>query len=58
MLKALELADKMALFTRKETLNTRTSLGRAFTAWALYSWHGSVPKFFIVCLVLELTTRC
>jgi hypothetical protein len=55
MLKALELAEKMELFTKHEPLNSRMSLGRAFTAWALYSWQGSVLRIFIAFPVLPLT---
>ncbi|KAL1842456.1 hypothetical protein VTJ49DRAFT_5193 [Mycothermus thermophilus] len=40
LVKALEFALKMGLFTRKETCETRGSLARAFTAWSLYAYQG------------------
>lgn len=43
LLKALELADRMELFTRPEKGNPKMRLARAFTAWSLFSYHGWVP---------------
>lgn len=42
LLKAMELAQKMELFTRLEKGNSRLSLCRAFTAWSVFSHYGSV----------------
>ncbi|KAK3898034.1 nitrogen assimilation transcription factor nirA [Staphylotrichum tortipilum] len=36
---ALEMADNMGLFTKLEKGNSRMSFGRAFTAWALFTWQ-------------------
>ncbi|KAH6621622.1 hypothetical protein B0J18DRAFT_432974 [Chaetomium sp. MPI-SDFR-AT-0129] len=40
MLKALEIAQEMELFTRVEMGDTKMSLARAFTAWSIFSYHG------------------
>lgn len=38
--KAVELGQQLELFTRVEKGDTRLSIGRAFTAWALFNWQG------------------
>lgn len=45
MLKALEIAQEMELFTRVEKGDTKMSLARAFTAWSIFSYHGFVSAF-------------
>ncbi|KAK3293676.1 uncharacterized protein B0H64DRAFT_364455 [Chaetomium fimeti] len=40
MLKALELAEQMDLFTRTEKGDSKMSLARTFTAWAVFSYQG------------------
>ena len=48
--KAVELADRMELFTRLEGGNSRMSRGRAFTAWALFCWQAFVPHTGLVLI--------
>jgi hypothetical protein len=42
ILVALEIAEKMELFTRLEKGDTKMSLGRTFTAWTLFGWQAFV----------------
>ncbi|KAL2148920.1 hypothetical protein VTH82DRAFT_1606 [Thermothelomyces myriococcoides] len=42
VIKALELANRMELFTRREKGNSRMSIARAYTAWAVFGYHGLV----------------
>jgi hypothetical protein len=42
LLRALELADEMELFTRAEKGDSKMSLARTYTAWILYSYQGLV----------------
>ncbi len=46
--KAVELAERMELFTRLEEGNSRRSRGRAFTAWAVFCWQGFVAHTGLV----------
>lgn len=44
LLKAMELAQEMELFTRLEKGDSRLSLCRAVTAWSVFSHYGFVPQ--------------
>lgn len=39
---AADMAHRMGLFTREEKGDTKISIGRAFTAWCLFSWQSFV----------------
>jgi hypothetical protein len=42
--KAVELAERMELFTKPEKGDSKMSLGRVYTAWALFTWQTSVSQ--------------
>ncbi|KAK4233409.1 hypothetical protein C8A03DRAFT_38881 [Achaetomium macrosporum] len=44
LVKAVELADKMEFFARRETEDSKMSIARAFTALVVFSYHGHVTS--------------
>lgn len=60
LLKAMEMGVEMELFTRLEKCDSKLSLCRTFTAYAIYRHHGyyyTRPSYAVGHLV-ELTACC